>query len=130
MNKEKESEKNSDNQSKNKSSRSVIDKDAEENKAIAAIGYIGILFLVPLLAKKDSPFALFHAKQGLVVCIIWIGYSIVSIFLTPVPIVGPVSLAALFLIILILNIMGIINALGGKKEKLPVIGEWAEKLNI
>jgi len=27
-------------------------KDAEENKAMAAIGYLGILFLVPLLAAK------------------------------------------------------------------------------
>ena len=37
-------------------------KDVEENKLIAAVGYLGILFLIPLLAKKDSPFAQFHAK--------------------------------------------------------------------
>jgi hypothetical protein len=40
-------------------------KDAEDNRVMAAIGYLGILFLVPLLVKKDSPFAQFHAKQGL-----------------------------------------------------------------
>ena len=46
-------------------------KDVEENKAMAAIGYLGILFLIPLLANKDSPFAQYHAKQGMVLPI-WI----------------------------------------------------------
>ena len=41
-------------------------KDVADNKAVAALSYISILFLVPLLLKKDSPFAKAHAKQGLI----------------------------------------------------------------
>ena len=42
----------------------------EEGKALAWLSYIGILFLVPLLAKKDNAFCMHHAKQGLVYFII------------------------------------------------------------
>ncbi len=47
----------------------VDQKDVEENKIMAVIAYFGILCLIPLLAKKDSPYAQFHAKQGLVLFI-------------------------------------------------------------
>lgn len=39
--------------------------DIAKNKVLCAIGYIPILFLIPLFACKDSPFARFHANQGL-----------------------------------------------------------------
>ena len=42
------------------------DPDVEANKTVAALSYISILFLVPLLGKRDSKFAQFHAKQGLI----------------------------------------------------------------
>jgi len=40
-------------------------KDIEENKVLAIISYFWLLCLIPLLAKKDSPFAQFHAIRGL-----------------------------------------------------------------
>ena len=43
-----------------------------DNKIIAALSYIGILCLIPLLAKKDSKFAQEHGKQGLIMLIAWI----------------------------------------------------------
>lgn len=102
-------------------------KDAEENKAMAAIGYLGILFLVPLLAAKNSPFAQYHAKQGLVLFIL----EVIIGALSALPfigwfIVGPIG----GIITIILFIMGIINALGGKQQPLPVIGKFGEKIKI
>ena len=96
--------------------------DVEQNKGMAAIGYIGILFLIPLLAKKDSPFAQYHAKQGMVLFIFEIAASILSF----IPVVGWVLPIAG----LVLFIIGLMNALGGKKEPLPVIGQFADKFNI
>jgi hypothetical protein len=37
-------------------------KDVADNKLVAALSYIWILFLIPLLAKRDSKFCQFHAK--------------------------------------------------------------------
>jgi uncharacterized membrane protein len=96
--------------------------DVEENKIFAIIGYLGILFLVPLLAKKESPFAQFHAKQGMVLCIT----SFVAMFVIWIPFIG----WAIWLFLLIMMIMGIINASGGKMKELPLIGGIAKKINL
>ena len=100
--------------------------DVEKNKAIAAIGYIGILFLIPLLAAKDSPFAQYHAKQGLVLFIFEVIIGVVMV----IPFIGWVVGIVGWILGLILFIMGLINALNGEKKPLPVIGQYAEKINI
>ena len=94
------------------------DKDVQDNKLWALLGYLGILCLIPLLAKKDSKFAQFHAKQGLIL--------LIGEFFVWVPFFG--WLLGLF--ILILWIMGIINVLSGKMKPLPVVGDLAAKINL
>jgi uncharacterized membrane protein len=94
------------------------DADIKENKVWALLSYLGILCLIPLLAKKDSKFAQFHAKQGLLLVIGWV----VSWF----PILGWI----IGIIVLVLSIIGIVNVLSGEMKKLPLIGDYAEKLNI
>jgi len=96
-------------------------KDVEQNKALAAIGYLGILFLVPMLAAPKSPFAQFHAKQGMV---LFIAAIIMSVILA-IPFVGWVVGGVGEVLILILMIMGILNAVNGQEKPLPVIGKFA-----
>ncbi|MEI8042594.1 MAG: DUF4339 domain-containing protein [Verrucomicrobiota bacterium] len=38
--------------------------DVDKNKIFAVLAYLGILFLVPLLAAKESRFARYHTNQG------------------------------------------------------------------
>ena len=45
--------------------------DAEKNKIFGILAYLGILCLVPIFAAKDSPFAKYHANQGLVLLLTW-----------------------------------------------------------
>ena len=97
-------------------------KDVEDNKSMAAIAYLWILFLIPLLAKKDSPFAQYHAKQGMILFIGWV----IAGFIFWLPFVGWI----LDILLLILLIIGLVNALGGKMKPLPVIGGIAEKWNF
>lgn len=94
------------------------DQDIQQNKFWALLSYLHYLFLIPLLAKKDSKFCQFHAKQGLVMFILW--------FFVWIPILG--WLLGLFLFIA--WIIVVINVLQGKYWKIPVIGDYAEKLNI
>lgn len=100
--------------------------DVEENKLIAAIGYLGILCLIPLLGKKDSPFAQFHGKQGLVLFLSGVVLGLVAW----IPILGWLVGMAGGIALFILFIIGVMNALGGKMEKLPIIGQYADKINL
>ncbi|MFA7253359.1 MAG: hypothetical protein WC107_02285 [Patescibacteria group bacterium] len=97
-------------------------RDIEENKALAALSYIWILFLVPLLLKRDSTFAQYHAKQGLILFLVW---TIIG-FIFWLPIIGWL----LGLGVIILFVIGMINALTGKMQPLPIIGKYAERMNI
>lgn len=90
----------------------------EDGKTFAGIGYLWILFLIPLLAKPENKFCRKHAKQGLVLFVGW--------FLAWIPIVG--WLWGIFL--LVCMIMGLIAAFSGKYQKLPLIGAIAEKLTF
>jgi uncharacterized membrane protein len=100
--------------------------DVQKNKVMAILAYLGILVLVPILAAKDSPFARYHANQGLVLLITAIVGWIPLMILTFIPIIG--CIAAIILLfwwlgVLVMMILGIVNAANGKMVPLPVIGK-------
>ena len=92
--------------------------DIEKNKVMALLAYI--IFLIPLLAAKDSKFARFHTNQGLV---LFIG-GILSSVIAAIPIIGWIIAPIAGIIITILAVIGIVNALGGKAKELPIIGKF------
>ncbi len=95
---------------------------------IAFLSYILILFIVPLVLDPKNEFVKFHAKQGIILFLFFIAVYIVGALL---PIIGWFIIAPLGIFAwLILAIYGIYNALTGKEEPLPVIGKFAEKINI
>jgi len=104
--------------------------DVEKNKVFGILAYLGILWLVPLLAAKDSPFARYHTNQGLVLflgaCAAWIVMIILGLVLVFIPILGVTLMLllhiALLVSILALAIIGIVNAANGVCKPLPVIG--------
>lgn len=103
-------------------------KDIEENKALTFLSYLGILALVPLLAKKDSKFAQFHAKQGLVLFVGWFAIAWIAGF---IPFLGWFLIVpAVCIFGIVLSIMGLINVANGEMKELPVIGEFAKKINL
>lgn len=93
--------------------------DVEEHKVNAAMGYVGVLCFWPLLFKKHSPFAHFHAKQGLLLFLIEIVSAAFFFLLWP-----------LFILAIFFAVRGISQSLHGKFWRLPLIGRWAEKLHI
>lgn len=108
--------------------------DAAKNKWFGVLAYLGILCLIPLLAAKKSPFAQYHAKQGLVLflgsIVAGVGFGIIWSFLSG-SLYGFYSLLSLAhdlinLAIFILSIIGIINAWKGEMKELPVVGGWAK----
>lgn len=94
-------------------------KDIERNKIASAIGYIGVLCFLPLLLKRKSKFAQFHAKQGLLLFII----EIVGWF---IPVIGWI----LYIVAIIYAVLGIKASLEGKYWEMPFLGTFAKKLDF
>jgi len=101
-------------------------KDINENKVMAAIGYVGILCFVPLLGQKDSPYCQFHGRQGLVLLIVWVA----AFFLNIIPLLGWILWYFASIILGIISIIGIIKAYKGEKWELPFLAEFARKIKI
>lgn len=101
-------------------------KDIEQNKGMGILAYLGILVLIPIFGAKDSPFARFHANQGLVLCIAAIVYGVAYSILTTIILAISwrlyilVSLIGLVgIVFLILAVIGIINAINGRQKNCP-----------
>ncbi len=105
------------------------DDDVEKAKGTAWLSYLGILWLIPMLTMKDSPFAKFHVKQGIVLSIFAVGVSVVG---SIIPFVGWfVILPVGSVLLLVFAIMGIINAASGKWWKCPLgVAALAEKFKF
>lgn len=98
----------------------------EKNTLMAVLAYIGPLAIVSFLVAKDDPFVKYHVKQGFVLLTIEVALYFLSMVL---PIIWPViNLAQLG--VLILAIVGIINAVGGKEKELPLVGKYSSHFKI
>lgn len=104
--------------------------DIEENKTMAILAYI--IWLIPFLGAKDSKYAMYHAKQGLVLFLVAVAGMIVLSILY-----GMVSWSMLRMVyniqliwnvvILVFAVIGIMNASKGEAKELPIIGQYAKK---
>ena len=106
-------------------------KDIEDNSVMGLLAYIWILWLIPLLAAKNSKFAKFHANQGLILFILEvIGCAVFGPFIAifaDVPFLSTlfkILLSVFELLCLVLAVIGIVNAVQGQAKELPLIGKF------
>lgn len=88
---------------------------------MAGLSYLGVLVLIPLLTRKKNPFVYFHAKQGLV---IFVGEVIALIAGQWIVVVG----SLVFILLLIASVIGLIQALQGRRFSIPGIGQLVREL--
>lgn len=97
-----------------------------DSNLIAAVSYLWILSIIILIVKKDDDYVTFHARQGTVLfgvsVILWI-IGIPLFFL--LPLIGLINL-----VIFVAIVIGFIQAISGKRYKMPVVGDLAEKINL
>ncbi len=93
-------------------------------KLLAVLAYLGILVLIPILVAKEDKFVRFHANQGAVLFITEIIFSIIASVLLLIPILGWIVFIAVYIGIIVLTIMGIVNAVSGDTKRLPLIGKY------
>lgn len=99
--------------------------DEQQLRVISAVGYLGILFLLPYLMFPREKFAVFHANQSLVLLIFSVALQVVVNVLGLVTfgiglLLGPLAWIAT----LALLIVGAVNAFNGHMKRLPLIGSF------
>lgn len=104
--------------------------DIENNKAMAILAYLFILFLVPLLIAPKSKYARFHTNQGIILCLtnlfLFMVWFILKEFIFYIPVIGYPLYLIIFLVCFGLifagTVYGIVNSILGNCKPLPLIG--------
>ncbi|MBF0626949.1 MAG: hypothetical protein HQL91_01890 [Magnetococcales bacterium] len=86
-------------------------------RMMAALSYLGILCLVPLMHNKRDRFVDFHARQGLV---LWI-WSVLSFFAMHVPGLGPYLFSTSTVMVLFLSLFGLVSVGLNKCWTIPFV---------
>lgn len=91
-----------------------------DSQKLSILSYLGPLFLIPLLLRKDDPFTRFHANQGLLLFLAWALVNLASDIVFGlgwlIQLVGTVFC-------LVCVVRGIRSVFQGRLDKLPLIGE-------
>ncbi len=86
-------------------------RDVEENKDIAAFGYLWVMSVIVYVLRRHSPFVRFHAKQAMLL-------FVVSLLVWFIPFVN----RALELVLLACMAYGFLNAAQGQRKDVPIAG--------
>ncbi len=103
--------------------------DIQHNKVISLFSYLGLLLLIPWIARPQSKYTRFHVNQGITLFIANIVVRFVDGVLRGIlgdtAIFGPINLILNIasILLFVLMIIGIINAVSGKAKALPLIGK-------
>ena len=100
--------------------------DIASNKVMGVLAYLFVLVLIPLFAAKNSPFARFHANQGLILFVAELALWVISALLGGIPVLGTIITICVNILdvaLFVLMILGIVNVVSGKAKDLPLIGK-------
>ena len=117
------------------------DADVQQNKGIAWLSYINLLFLIPLFVSKTSEYCKFHVKEGANVCACELAYVIATrillliidlptrtyyygfYFHSSIYYVFNTIFSLGFIFFTVMSIIGIVNAATGKTVEIPLLGQ-------
>jgi uncharacterized membrane protein len=106
---------------------------SSDRTLMIVLSYLGLLALIPYLTKKEDPEIHWHAKNGVGLLIldvvIWVALFVLGMVIrnTGIGCVLTVVSCVVWLGILALHVYCIIQAVGGKKPRIPVVTDFAEK---
>lgn len=100
--------------------------DTSSDNSIAIIAYltvIGLIIAFVMNQEKKNPFGAYHIRQSLGICLTGLAFSVINI----IPILGWIVslLGGLFLIVL--WVIGLINAINHKQAPVPLLGKHFEE---
>ena len=114
-----------------------------KNRVLAFLTYpLGVLgWLYVLLFQRKDKLALYHAKQSLVLTLVFtvsaVAWLVGTWIIAWVPLVGPLLAAAAFsqiiligIFVVVAGIIGMVYALQDKMQPLPFVGQWGERIRF
>ena len=101
-----------------------LQKEIQEGKFFAVVSYISFFCIIALVLKRDNKFAVYHAKQGLVLFV----FEVVSFILSIIPLLGGLLRIFGTVIFMLVSLWGILQALMGNSCRIPVVSEIADKI--
>ncbi len=100
------------------------EQEIRDGKFFAVISYVSFLCIIALILKKDNKFALYHAKQGLVLFVM----EVAAFILTIIPFLGWLIGVFGYALFLIVSLWGIKQSALGIYNRIPVISDVADKV--
>lgn len=103
-----------------------VTKVSTDGKQIAIISYITIIGLIAAFimnSEKKAPLASYHIRQVLGLALTGISLGVIGI----IPILGWLVLIFGSFLLLIMWIVGLVNAINGKEKPVPVLGKKYEE---
>ncbi len=97
--------------------------DINETKLVSASAYF--IFFLPLIFSQTSPFARFHANQGLLLFISFLIVGIINWMIGWIPLLGWLVVTLLRIALIICLAVGVVNTAEGKAKRLPLIGRFS-----
>ena len=106
---------------------------SSDRTLMIVLSYLGLLALIPYLTKKEDPDSHWHAKNGVGLLILdvvlWVVFMIVT-WVLPSDLLGcgvGMLQCVVWLALLALHVYCIIQGVGGKRPRIPVVTDFAEK---
>ena len=106
---------------------------SSDRTLMIVLSYLGLLALIPYLTKKDDPEIHWHAKNGVGLLIldvvIWVVLFVIGFVIRNAGIGCGLAVVncLVWIALLVLHIYCIIQAVGGKRPRIPVVTDFAEK---
>ena len=106
---------------------------SSDRTLMIVLSYLGLLALIPYLTKKDDAEIHWHAKNGVGLLIldvvVWVVFMIIA-WVLPSNLLGcgvGMIQCVVWIGILVLHVYCIVQAVGGKRPRIPVVTDFAEK---
>ena len=106
---------------------------SSDRTLMIVLSYLGLLALIPYLTKKEDPDIHWHAKNGVGLLIldvvVWVLFLVLT-WVLPSNLLGcgvGMIQCVVWIGLLVLHVYCIIQAVGGKRPRIPVVTDFAEK---
>ncbi len=97
-----------------------------QDKTIAIVAYltlIGLIIAFVMNNEKKDPFSSFHIRQSLGLTLTSLVLSLINI----IPVLGWIVSLVGYFVLLYMWIMGLLNAINGRRKVVPILGDKYEE---
>ncbi len=115
-----------------KNIKKIIENEHDDKVLFAFLAtFLSIIgFVIALIARRDDKYVMYYAKLSLIIFLIGVVGAVISGIFWIIPVVGQIINLAVGIIFIVLWILSWIYALTGEEKDLPIVSDWARKLNI